>query len=294
LQHRNANLKFTSLPTVFREIHKHAIRGLLWPLKLELHSQMEPMIQAAAARNNEALRPTIAALTAIDATLFPTDPRSRFCRKVKLKMVMLRVQQSAGRTCCWYNYDGKTTIGAIPPVMPVPIIDIEIGHEKTYGQNHVISVLGRWLPTDEILFLKKDDKALCEMDLNPEVQEAFDYTIQQCQIVYTELNSWYRQFSRRKEKVATKIDDWKDWKGMNEIHGPENYHRIAAAMYYSPIFNQWVQHLRQRIISLAPVCDKLTRSNSFDYVEAMTPELHAALSTGLNLYKAELEALNKA
>ena len=287
MQHRNANLKFTSLPTVFREIHKNAIRGLLWPLKLALHNQMEPLIQAAAARNNEALRPTIAALTAIDATLFPTDPRARFCRKVKLKMAM---QQSAGRTCCWYNFDGKWQQSSwSPPAMPVPIVDIEIDHEKTYGQNHVISVLGRWLPTDEILSLKKGDKALCEMDLNPEVQEAFDYTIQQCQIVYTELNSWYRQFSRRKEFWATKITD----EGMNEIHGPENYHRIAAAMYYSPIFNQWVQHLRQHTIELAPVCDKLTRSNSFDYVEAMTPELHAALSTGLNLYKAELEALKK-
>jgi hypothetical protein len=160
--------------------------------------------------------------------------------------------------------------------MQMPEVVVRVSHDPTFGQNHVIDVLGQWVEIDCSIPMRLGDTKLVELPLTPDVQEAYEFTFDQLQTLYTELNMWYIQFSKGQPDAE-----------MGSIHGPLHYHRTAAAMYYSPVFSQWVQHLKkQGYIKLAPVCDRLTRSNSFRYETPMSPELHTALSTGFNLLQA--------
>jgi hypothetical protein len=219
---------------------------------------LKPLIEEAVAKNNTNLHAIRELLNRHDTSLNLTDATTSFIRGVHFGVEQPKGQQ------CWYN-DGRQ--------MPLPEVNVVVPHATTFGQNHVIDVLGHWKAQGDLILLKEGNTSVVEQLLTPDVLEAFQFTFEQLQTIFLEFNNWYIQFSR----AAPDTD-------INTVQGPDNYHRIAAAMYYSPIFSQWVQHLKKRgFVKLAPVCDRLTRSNSFRYQFPMSPELHTALSTGFNL-----------
>lgn len=138
-----------------------------------------------------------------------------------------------------------------------------IVHPPTFGEQYFRDILGdaglavlEHLTPHEIGGLVAPDW----------VAEAVEYTRQHMENLYSMLPEWTKQF--------------KDVGGA--VEGTENYHRIAAAIYYSPVIAGWAQHMKSSV-NLAPQCLTLRRTNRFKYETPMPDALHSALSTALTL-----------
>jgi len=271
---RNAALKFAPLDQVFKAVHENAVHCLLYPFKLGLTAMLKKPIETAVMENNSNLHSIKELMKKHDRSLHLTDPSAQFVRQVRFMVKHPTYVSSTGKeNVCWYNDDD-------PMARPETLIIVP--HDQTHGRNHVISVLGQW-PSVDAIMLNPGATTIIDRPFTPDVKEAFDFTFQQLQTLNIELNTWYAQFSRGETRAGAQADDGE----INTIGGADNYHRIAAAMYYSPVFSQWVQWMKKKgYVKLAPVCDRLTRSNSFRYLNPMSPELHTALSTAFNLIQA--------
>lgn len=264
MSRRNRDLKFCQLHELFQSIHRNAISGLIKPLALTMLEWLKPVINAKAEEVYNEIVPLQQRLLGMDHSLGVTNPSSSFDRKVVLFCHR--------PPCCWYSDPVMTA----PEPMSFPKFSIEVPHHQTWGKQHIMRALGKWVDYGMHIELAPGDVGLGEkLPFSPEVWEAFDFTMEQLGHVHKELSEWYWQFS---------VGEHAPQREPNTITKGEQYHRVAAAMYFSPVINQWAHYLHeQTTIELAPQSMVLRKNTSFNYRRAMPVELSSALQTGLSL-----------
>jgi hypothetical protein len=263
---RRRDLSYCTLHDLFQSIHRAAVRGLCYPLNLSLIEWLTPIVDAAAKEVYSEISPLHQKLLCMDGSLGVNFPSHSFDRSV----VLLCHRP----THCWYSDPSESHPGG----MSFPKFKLEIPHHQTWGKQHIMRALGRWIDYGSTIELSPSDTGIEKASFSSEMMETFDFTMLQLGHIHKELSDWYWQFSVGGD------DPGRD---PNTLAQGEHYHRVAAAMYYAPVVNQWAHFLHeQTTVKLAPQSQALRKNTSFRYQNAMPIELSSALQTALDLRKS--------
>ena len=275
MRRRRRDLTYVTLHDLFQCIHRAAVRGLCYPLNLSMIGWLTPILDAAAKEVYDEISPINQKLLCQDSSLGVTYPTHSWDRTVTL--FCFRPSQ------CWYSDPSNSR----PDPMTYPKFKLEVPHHETWGKQHAMRAFGRgsrWIDYGVSVELSPNDTGIEKAAFDPDMQEAFDFTMTQLGHVHKELSEWYWQFSVGGAAGDDYPHDATYNREPNTLAQGEHYHRIAAAMYYSPIVNQWANYLHEnKTIKLAPQSQALRKNTSFRYQNAMPVELSSALQTALTL-----------